>query len=67
MNTGIVVSAEMRACLVNINGAEHKGLFHLFQYSDGNAIVELEDGKVVNVAPWDVKFTDNKMLEYAFE
>jgi hypothetical protein len=57
---------EIRPCLVSLNGTERKALFHLFNYLDGAAVVELEDGQCTTVAPWAVKFVDNKISEYCF-
>lgn len=36
------------------------------QFSSTFAIVELEDGTVHEVEPWNIRFVDNAMNEYAF-
>lgn len=77
--SGIAITVELRPCLVN----GKKALFHKWteeaqiQYNQYYAtanqlkttfgIIEFEDGQVASVAPYKIKFCDNKMKEYYFK
>ena len=69
----IKVSIELRPCLVKSGYTENKALFHMWeQRTCGDVsrvlgIVELEDGSVINVAPYQIQFIDNKIQEYVFK
>lgn len=62
---GIKIETELRPCLVDTDGKERKALFHIF-CDDGAAVIEFEDGKCSTVAPWAVKFIDNRFNQYCF-
>lgn len=67
LNSKIIIEHELRPCKVKINNNEYKNvLFHMFD-TDGNAIVEFEDGIVTTYNGNYVVFLDNKFKDYCFE
>lgn len=58
---------EPRPCEVTIKLEVHKALFHC--WGNGYAIVEMDDGSVLDVYPNQVRFLDSaaKFSEYAWE
>ena len=66
MNSEIKITKELRPCWIVGNGLMAKGLFHQWN-EDGNAIVELEDGRCSTYSSFNIKFVQSKCNEYNFE
>lgn len=77
----IEVKRELRPCLVHNNRKKTRALFHIWEQNSqvivqsGHSecvastvfgIVELEDGTVMRVAPYQIQFVDNKIQEYCY-
>lgn len=71
----ILIKPEYRPCFVDLkDGRERKALFHkwnmkedLFKKQYAMGLVELENGKVLEVYYSQIRFIDNKIKEYCFE
>ena len=71
----ILIKPEYRPCFIDLkDGQERKALFHkwimkedLFKKQYAMGLVELENGKVIEVYYSQIRFIDNKTEEYAFK
>lgn len=71
----ILIKPEYRPCLIDLkDGKERKALFHkwimkedLFKKQYAMGLVELENGKVLEVYYSQIRFIDNKIEEYYYE
>ncbi len=71
----ILIKPEYRHCLIDLKDRkERKALFHkwimkedLFKKQYAMGLVELENGKVLEVYYSQIRFIDNKIKEYCFE
>lgn len=71
----ILIKSEYRPCFVDLkDGRERKALFHkwimkedLFKKQYAMGLVELENGKVLEVYYGQIRFIDNKIEEYYYE
>ena len=68
----ILIKPEYRPCFIDLK--DGKALFHkwtmkedLFKKQYAMGLVELENGKVLEVYYGQIRFTDNKIKEYCFE
>jgi hypothetical protein len=67
VNNEIKIIHELRPCKLKCDRGEYKNaLFHMFD-TDGNAIIEFEDGNVATYNGNYVVFLDNKFKDYCFE
>jgi len=67
LNSEIKITRELRPCKLKCDHGEYKNaLFHIFD-TDGNAVVEFEDGTVTTYNGNYVVFLDNKFQDYCFE
>ena len=73
---GVMIEPNLRPCHVTFGNNTYNALFHLWSpFSDRRGdrsisqmygIVELEDGRVIEVLPRQITFIDNKHQEYCF-
>lgn len=71
----ILINPEYRPCFIDFkDGRERKALFHkwimkedLFKKQYAMGLVELENGKLLEVYYGQIRFIDNKIKEYCFE
>ena len=67
LDSKIIIEHELRPCKVKTNNNEYKNaLFHMFD-TDGNAVLEFEDGSTGTYNGNYVVFLDNKFKDYCFE
>lgn len=76
LSTGISIEHELRPCYVAIKkGKKEKGLFHGWNFISNviesssycTGIVELEDGRVVEVLPTNITFVKGKFNDYCWD
>lgn len=75
LQSEIIIKNEYRPCFIDLkDGRERKALFHkwimkedLFKKQYAMGLVELENGKVLEVYYSQIRFIDNKIKEYCFE
>ena len=76
LSTGISIEHELRPCYVAIKkGKKEKGLFHGWNFISNviesssycTGIVELEDGRVVEVLPINITFVKGKFNNYCWD
>lgn len=70
----ILIKPEYRPCRYTKNGITKKALFHkwlikkdIFKNKYYEALIELENGKTLEVSHKNIRFIDNKIEEYNFE
>lgn len=72
MNNEIKIVHELRPCKYRTGNVENgkiveiNALFHMFD-TDGNAMIEVESGQMMNVNGNNIRFIDGKFMNYCFD